>query len=341
MTSSPKVTVIIPAYNAEKYISKAIESILNQTFQDFELLIINDCSTDGGMKIVQQFEDKRISIIPTPTNTGSAGGCRNYGLAVAQGQYIAFLDADDWAYPERLAAQVDFLDKNPHYGLTGTWTEVFDSKYQFLTHFNLTIPDSHLAPRLLFHNCFAVSSIMLRRNLVHFRFDGTYSPVEDYELWTRIAPDAKVANIHQYLVGYLEHEGGISKTQHDRLIKNARKVICNQLLRLGISPTEAELELHQQIAHLDVAINRQNLRAVNDWLVKLKKANETVQVFDQKAMNLVLSYYWFRLCSAHSSLGSFTILLFINSPLTKYLPLVNRLKLCLHCLSSKIKIFFK
>lgn len=109
----PLVTVIVPAYNAEKYISVAIESVLAQSFDDFELLVINDCSTDSTKAVVEDFvnRDKRVRLIGLPANMGAPAGPRNIGVRQARGKWVAFLDADDVWHPHKLERQLDLLKR--------------------------------------------------------------------------------------------------------------------------------------------------------------------------------------------------------------------------------------
>src|SRR3990172_12530717 len=122
--NNPVITVLMSAYNAEKYLREAIESILNQTFKDFEFIIINDCSTDKTKKIIEEYanKDARIKLINNATNLGLTKSL-NIGLKEARGEYVARLDADDVALPERLEKQYEFMNKNRDITLTGAWAE--------------------------------------------------------------------------------------------------------------------------------------------------------------------------------------------------------------------------
>src|SRR5262245_19762108 len=122
MTESPKVSVVIAVYNREKYVRSAVDSILSQTFSDFELLVIDDGSTDGSIAVVQSHSDPRIRLIRNHTNFG-VSATRNKGIQLARGEYLAFLDSDDWAYPDRLAKQIAFLDNHSEYAAVGSWSE--------------------------------------------------------------------------------------------------------------------------------------------------------------------------------------------------------------------------
>jgi glycosyltransferase involved in cell wall biosynthesis len=210
MNPEPKVSVIMPVYNAEKYVGEAIESILNQTFQDFELILVEDHSTDQSFALIQKIKSNKIKVLQTSENSGAAIS-RNLGITKAQGEYIAFLDADDWAYPTRLEKQVNFLNQNASTGMVGTWAEIINEKGQLINEFVWNIPQSQIAPRMLFHNCFVTSSVMLRREAALFLFNNQYVPAEDYELWKRISYKMQVGILREKLVKYLEHSQGISK----------------------------------------------------------------------------------------------------------------------------------
>jgi len=123
--TSVKVTIVIPVYNREKYIVAALESVLAQTFTDFELLVIDDGSTDRSVALARSYGDPRMRLVCHTTNLGVAK-TRNQGLQLARGEYLAFLDSDDWAYPARLAKQVAFLDHHPDYAAVGAWIEKRD-----------------------------------------------------------------------------------------------------------------------------------------------------------------------------------------------------------------------
>ena len=121
----PQVTVFIPVYNRRAFIGPAIESMLAQTFEDFELLIVDDGSTDGGLEIMRSYEDPRVRVVANERNQGIPK-TRNRGLELARGEYIALLDSDDVSVPDRLARQVEFLDRNPLYAEVGAWSQAMD-----------------------------------------------------------------------------------------------------------------------------------------------------------------------------------------------------------------------
>ena len=226
--SNPKVSVILPAYNAAAHLGKAIDSILGQTFPDLELIIINDGSTDSTTELLARYHDPRVKVI-TQENLGLPKAL-NQGLAIAQGAYIARQDADDISLPSRLEKQVHFLDQHENYGLVGTWSQI-------------TTPDGpsnrqHLHPtsngqiqvQLLINNQFVHSSVMFRasclKNSGLYSEDPNHFPPEDYDLWLKMAKHALVANLPEVLLHYLEEPNSISRTKQELI--NTRAALMSE-----------------------------------------------------------------------------------------------------------------
>jgi glycosyltransferase involved in cell wall biosynthesis len=198
----------MPVYNARRYIGPAIESILRQTFQDFELLILNDASTDGSREIVSSFSDARIRVLDNEMNLGLAKTL-NRGLQSAQGELIARQDADDLSHHERLERQVAFLLKHPEIALVGTQAIIIDESGNY-KRILLDRPHDHIAIRwdLLFDNSFVHTSVMFRTAIVRDElggYDPSYVACEDYELWSRVTEACTVANLPSHLVSHRLH----------------------------------------------------------------------------------------------------------------------------------------
>jgi glycosyltransferase involved in cell wall biosynthesis len=196
MMKEPVITVLMPAYNAGPYISEAIHSVLQQSFTDFELLIINDGSTDETENIIRSFADKRIVLI----NKFHEGISRalNMGLWYAKGKYIARFDADDICFPERLQKQIDFLESHPEYIITGSDAEYILENGEFLFDFKCIANEHNDIFRKLYLYCpFIHSSVMYRKEDVIQA--GAYSDhahhFEDYLLWAQLAKKGKLHNI--------------------------------------------------------------------------------------------------------------------------------------------------
>lgn len=237
----PLVTVLLPVYNAEKFLSEAINSILNQTYQNFEFLLINDGSTDTSRAIILNYSDARIRYLENEKNIGLIQTL-NRGIAEAKGSYIARMDADDVSRADRLIKQVDFLESNPSYGMVGSWCSVINSSKKIEYH---TSHES-LQFSLLNYCCFVHPSVMLRKSVLtenQFSFDPHFVHSEDYELWTRLLTKTKAANLPDYLLAYREHEHQISSIYREDQLAMFSKIIRNYLQRLDAEIPEKFIEL--------------------------------------------------------------------------------------------------
>jgi glycosyltransferase involved in cell wall biosynthesis len=238
----PSVSVLLPVYNGVEYLTEAIESILGQTFSDFELIIIDDGSTDNPSAIIERYRDRRIRLY-VQENEGLARTL-NRGIALARGMYIARQDQDDISLSTRLEKQVDFLQANPEVGMVGTWANIWiGSKPGKRAHRH---PEDNqlLQFELLFDNPFVHSSMMLRRSVFDcvglYTTDKERQPPEDYELWSRVARKFNVANLHEVLVVYREVSSSMSRMGPNPFLNNLIAISAeNFAWRLGESvPTQ-------------------------------------------------------------------------------------------------------
>jgi glycosyltransferase involved in cell wall biosynthesis len=211
----PKLSVIIPVYNGEKYLAAAVESILTQTFSDFELIIINDGSTDQTAHLLATYADPRIMLINQP-NQGVTKSL-NRGLAMARGNYIARMDADDIAKPDRFAKQLALLETQPEIAFCGSWAKAIDKDGNEIADFNYP-PISHEQIRRYywFHNPFIHSSVMFRKNIIDQCgvYDEKIIRAQDYEYWGRIIRRFKTANLPEQLLLYRVLDEGITKSKN-------------------------------------------------------------------------------------------------------------------------------
>lgn len=204
------VSIVIPTYNRAELLGGAIKSVLEQTYQDFEVLIIDDCSTDSTAEVIASFNDKRIKYTKLLQNSGGSALPRNIGLEIAQGNYIAILDDDSfWVDKDKLLLQVQFLDTHPSYILVGTNAVGVNKNNQILVRIQLPQTDEEVRSKLLSKNCFWHSSIMFRRRLVTSTGGytgwgtGYYTQYSnDYGLWLKLGLLGKFANLPIYGAGY-------------------------------------------------------------------------------------------------------------------------------------------
>jgi glycosyltransferase involved in cell wall biosynthesis len=199
--NEPKVTVLMPAYNAERYIADAIRSVLEQTFTDFELLIVNDGSTDDTAKVIASFKDPRVMLLSQQNKGVSAA--LNLGLSHARAPYVARFDADDICYPDRLKIQYDFITSYPEYSVIGSAADYVDADGHYIfTHY----PIAHLneeIQQLKYSVCpFIHSSVLYKKELIIS--NGGYNEhaytYEDHFLWVNILGNQKACNLSKALI---------------------------------------------------------------------------------------------------------------------------------------------
>jgi len=204
-TKAPKISVLMPAYNAEKYIAEAIESILNQTLKDFEFIIVDDCSTDGTLKIIEKYasKDSRIKIIHNTTNLYISKAI-NAAIEIAKAEIMARMDADDIAMPTRLEKQYKLLMNNPDVAVTGANMQIIDEEGREVCIRKYFANDKDLREKIFRYSPFAHPVVMYRRNVVREFgcYTPAFSPSEDVNLWFRIGTKYKFANVPEVLLRY-------------------------------------------------------------------------------------------------------------------------------------------
>jgi glycosyltransferase involved in cell wall biosynthesis len=204
----PKVSVIIPTYNRAKLVERAINSVLVQTFKDFELFIIDDASTDNTKQIVKKFRDERIKIIHHQKNKGGSAA-RNTGIKTAIGEYIAFLDDDDEWIPTKLEKQMRFFERcKRNVGLIYSWAEIIDEKKDLFVKSQSKVKGTFL--REILERSFLISStVIVKKACFHSvgLFDENFISCQDREMWTRIATRYEVELLPECLVRYYKHSG--------------------------------------------------------------------------------------------------------------------------------------
>lgn len=232
----PLVSVILPVFNQKKeYLEKSIKSILEQTFADFELLIIDDGSTDHDcletLKRCSE-KDQRIKIIKNGTNSGIIYSL-NHGLEESKGTFIARMDSDDIAFPERLQKQLAFLKKHPGYDLIGSWAVVIDETDKEMGSIQFPADYETIKKTILYRNPIMHPTWMFRRSLIESvgKYDKTAINAEDYEFLLRIARNHRIANIPEVLLKYRFNTHGLSFGKNKIQEKNAIKIRFRALKR--------------------------------------------------------------------------------------------------------------
>ncbi|HOL87585.1 MAG TPA: glycosyltransferase family 2 protein, partial [Defluviitoga tunisiensis] len=237
----PMISVIMPVYNGEKYLPEAIESILNQTYKNFEFIIINDGSTDRTEEIILSYKDDRIIYVKNEKNLQIVESL-NKGINLAKGKYIARMDADDISLPKRLEKQIEFMEKNTHVGVCGTWMKTFGEKNEV---WKMPISHDEIVVSMLFNSCIMHPTAVIRTKVLkenNLYYDQKYNKVEDYELWTRLVKYTQFANIPEILLKYRIFENDSSRKSYKEQQKKLSNLVRqNYLKSLGIDFTEKEL----------------------------------------------------------------------------------------------------
>ncbi len=219
-----KVSILMCVYNGESYLKEAIESLLGQTLNDFEFIIVNDGSTDKTSQILSEYaaQDARIVLVHNEKNLGLEKSL-NRGLAVAKGEYLARQDVDDVSLPNRLELQTRFLDSHPEVGALGTAVEVINRQGSTIGEDYLPIDHESLQALLLINNFLHHSTLMARRSLMQvlggYNEDMRY--VEDYDLWLRLSRLSRLATLPDILLRRRIDNSGITSTNREKQLKNA------------------------------------------------------------------------------------------------------------------------
>jgi glycosyltransferase involved in cell wall biosynthesis len=229
----PVLSVVVPIHNGAKFIPATLDSILDQTYSDFELILVDDASTDGLADALHPYVDARLRVEHLGHNVGVADA-RNHGVELASGRYIAFCDADDICMPQRFERQLAFLQSHPDVGVCGSAFTCFDDERELET-VRHPPSDQELRRSLMTGNCFGMSTIMGRAELFKTHaFDQSMSPTEDYDLWTRFAVRGVIlANLDESLLRYRLHAAQASQSKSellDRLSRKIRALYCARLL---------------------------------------------------------------------------------------------------------------
>jgi GT2 family glycosyltransferase len=258
---APLISVVMPVYNNEKYVSWAIESILKQSYKNFEFIIINDGSTDCSAEQIKNFDDKRIIFVNHSENRGNYRR-RNEGLSIAKGKYICVMDADDEALPSRLATQVDFLEQNKSVLTVGSQFEFIGKGIS-----NKPMEYEHIKAMLFYNNMFLHPSLMIRKSTLDEigGYNEKYYYSSDYDLVCRLALKGEIRNLPDILMRYRVHDSQISTAKQKEQQAYANEIRAEYLKATGCSLNDKELALFHRYANHENSNNddeKKELKAV-------------------------------------------------------------------------------
>lgn len=328
----PKVTVFIPVYNRARYVRTAVDSILAQSFTDFELLLVDDGSTDDSVAILRSYTDCRIRIEENGQNLG-VPRTRNRGLELARGEYLALLDSDDYSYPTRLAKQVDFLDRHPDYAEIGAWNRAMDESGKPLAKVKFQpVGAEETRATMLFRCAIKNRSVMGRTALLRqLGYRESFPRCQDYDLHVRLAEQHHIGNLPEVLVLGRLHEERWTRQTEDLGNRAKMQIMADQLSQLGLEPSEDELRRHLLLAHKTAASDalqhdQAYLGWAGDWLERLRQRNRITRRYAEPAFDRVIGEIWLGVClRGAGKLGARALFSYARSSLPKGLrPLLER-----------------
>lgn len=277
MKQMPEITVLMPVYNAAEYIRETINSVLNQTFTDFEFLIINDGSTDESESIIKSYSDPRIRLVNNEQNMKLIATL-NKGIELAQGKYIARMDADDICLPTRLEKQYQAMEANPDVALCGTGIKMMGKKF-FQP---VVIKEPEVIRNVMrAYNVFFHPTVMFRRSILMeegYRYNPNYLHAEDYQLFQLMSEKHKLMNVDETLLLYRLSPGGISRVHNTAQQTMTYTITTEALQRIGFTfdrnqyadrylSKDQILEIKEKIEQFFFqAGNREEIKSVLSWL---------------------------------------------------------------------------
>lgn len=290
----PKISVILPTYNSERYIKECLDSILSQSFHDFEVLIINEYgSTDKTLEIIRSFHDDRIRIIQNETKLGLAESL-NKGFRLALGEYLARMDSDDISYPTRLEKQVDFLDNNPKVGVCGSFQHHLGNNIDFIH--APPIEHEDIKASLLFRCDVCHSTVILRKKIIleqNLFYDNQYY-AEDYELWLRAINYTEFHTIPEVLGMYRVSGDSITDQKKEKLNTESGELVLRILkenLNLLLAKEDAVYFQGWENPYLDSSLRLKH-SCFKEKLIAIYDANQKNHYYSEDSLLYSFALKW-------------------------------------------------
>lgn len=307
-----KISVISAVYNSEAYLREAVESVLNQRFRDFEWIIVNDCSTDNSIAIIESYQDPRIRILHNEKNQGLAASL-NKAIQHSQGEYLLRMDTDDICRPDRFEKQVAFMEQHPEISIAGSWVQLFG---EWKGTWKTARTYEEIKVRLLFNSALAHPSVIMRRKDMlenGLTYNEELRKAQDYDLWVRAAEKVKLANIPEVLLEYRL----LPSEKTKEVVIYANRIIYatrdRQLARLGIVLNDQEKDqLHYITSN---KLKSCDPKIASSILKRILESNREKKIYDAHALQKILGKLWLHVCIKKPS-----AFLYTNAALLKTLP---------------------
>lgn len=331
-----KVSVLMAVHNAQEHLRSAMDSILDQSLEDFEFIVVDDGSTDSTPDILRSYADRRLRVLRNDANLG-LNRSLNRGLREARGEYVARMDGDDISLPRRLEKQALFLDSHPEVVIAGCQALLFAEGHEYVAWYPET--GEEVAAHMLLAPPFAHPAVMIRTDFLRqhsLDYDEDVPCAQDYHLWDRLLdiPGAQGANLPEVLLHYRLNQQGVTGTRRAEQDRAARDIREARLHRLRLSPSSRELEVHQAVASLQFVMEPAFVVEVERWFCRVLRANEKRGEYDGVALRKVLAHRWVDLCYDSARFGLAVWWRWVVSPLSrgKAMGLGKGLRFFLRCL---------
>lgn len=312
MSKSPLVSVLIPTKNAQQYCKEAVLSIINQLYHNFEILIIDDHSTDNTVKIIHNLRESNIRLYKNPGK--GIVDALNFGIKLAQGKYLTRMDADDLSFPSRIKHQVSYLERHKDIGVLGTGIKIIGDTVREV---KFPTSSAEIKYELLFENVLAHPSIMIRKSNIPanlLRYQRQYQNAEDYALWTQLINITNFANLGEVLLSYRHHSGQVSHAHVKSQDRLREKIQIELLKRIGVRQYNSLA--HRNLRDQRTNLSRSSLVIVYHWILSIVNANNSSKILEPKDLTFRLGQRWFHMVLDSSRLSDIQKLSLISNKLT-------------------------
>jgi glycosyltransferase involved in cell wall biosynthesis len=288
MGDNNKISVLMAVYNSEKYLKEAIDSILNQTFKDFDFFIVEDASTDSSAAILSQYTDSRIKIITNETNKGLTSNL-NLMLSICSGKYIARMDADDIALPNRFQIQYDYMESHPEIGICGSSVDAFFEGTKKKQTVDYASEDSGIRAFAFFQSPFCHPTVMIRKEVLdknQLQYPLEYRTGQDYALWIELLKVTQCANLPVVLLRFRKHEESVStlgEKKEDKKMELINTIHQRYLAQYDLSLSPEDLLVYSRFvdrsipSDLTIAVQNRISEILNEMFIQLTRKYNHIQ----------------------------------------------------------------
>ncbi len=316
-TKNPAISVLMPVFNSEDFIRGAVDSILNQTFKDFELLVIDDGSTDNTWKIINSFSDTRLVKLKNPKNKGIVCSL-NKALKLARGKYIARMDSDDISVADRLEKQYKFMENHPEIDVCGSWVRYFTRVPGIRRTYGTKLKPEAIKASFLFENVIQHPTVVCRKKIFKNKsYSHGYPHAEDYALWVTLADTSSFAIYPEILLNYRLHKNQIGQRENIVQSDSVKRVHKKLLKKTGVRASPKEFAIHEKLCSGQYEPTRDFVEEAHMWLIKIRTANLKSRVFDPKTLDTILAARWLSTCLMTGSLRRWVWNRYWQSPFAK------------------------